>query len=247
MSRRAAIASLVALSLVTAACSSGHNTSVSNTTTGVNDATVGRKGPVDHSTQPTLTVAVHSAVISLDLSKETYQWSTVRPLMHTFITHEAPDGSIVPSDFTLATSFGYVGDGNKIFEIKLRKDALFSDGTPVTAQSVKAWFEYFAKGTGVSVSTVPKLDSIDVLDDLPFVSICRLRVPMWRSTCPRRTSGAVFRKWTSPSSFRPRLGAPGRTGWTRPSRSPTRNTRSFPMSTSGTSLRSSGRTSSSRF
>ena len=54
---------------------------------------------------------------------------------------------------------------NQVFELKLRKDALFSDGTPVTAEQVKAWFEYFANGTGVNVSTVPKLASIDVLDD----------------------------------------------------------------------------------
>ena len=112
-----------------------------------------------------MTVAVHSAAISLDMSKEAYQWGTVRPLMHAFLTHEAPDGSIVPSEFSLAESWGYVDDNNQIFELKLREDAFFSDGTPVTAETVKAWFEYFAQGTGVNVAGTGPIDTIDVLDE----------------------------------------------------------------------------------
>ncbi|WP_166459330.1 ABC transporter substrate-binding protein [Amycolatopsis pithecellobii] len=42
----------------------------------------------------------------------------------------------------LAQSWGYVGEGNRTFEIVLRPGAKFSDGTDVTAESVKASIEY---------------------------------------------------------------------------------------------------------
>ncbi len=43
----------------------------------------------------------------------------------------------------LATSWRYIGKGAKTFELTLRHDARFSDGTPVTAQAVKKWLDYF--------------------------------------------------------------------------------------------------------
>ncbi|WP_166459744.1 ABC transporter substrate-binding protein [Amycolatopsis pithecellobii] len=47
----------------------------------------------------------------------------------------APDGSLRPG---LATNWGYVGDGNRVFDLTLRPDVKFSDGSPLTAQVVKA-------------------------------------------------------------------------------------------------------------
>jgi len=79
-----------------------------------------------------------------------------------------PDGAYAPG---LATSWGYVkqkpgsGLANKVFQFTLRHNARFSDGTPVTAQAVKTWFDYvdtheapfrFAMGVYGSTTTVGK-------------------------------------------------------------------------------------------
>lgn len=49
----------------------------------------------------------------------------------------------------LATSWKYVdGSAHKQFELTLRSDAKFSDGTPVTGAAVQAWLEYFIKANG---------------------------------------------------------------------------------------------------
>ncbi|MGH3263671.1 MAG: hypothetical protein ACRDNS_16950 [Trebonia sp.] len=44
-----------------------------------------------------------------------------------------PDGQI---GGVLATSWGYLGSGNKVFRMKLRPGVSFSNGTPVTATAV---------------------------------------------------------------------------------------------------------------
>lgn len=61
------------------------------------------------------------------------------------LIHWKSDGTFGPS---LAESWKYVGTGNTTFTLKLRTDARFSDGTPVTASAVKTWLEYFAKAKG---------------------------------------------------------------------------------------------------
>lgn len=50
------------------------------------------------------------------------------------------NGSLRPA---LATKWRFVG-GNKNFELTLRRDARFSDGTRVTAPAVAGWLEYYA-------------------------------------------------------------------------------------------------------
>ncbi|MDQ4111251.1 MAG: ABC transporter substrate-binding protein, partial [Actinomycetota bacterium] len=80
----------------------------------------------------------------------------------TLVTKSAEDGRLQPG---LAESFGYVGEGNKVFELKLRDDAKFADGEPVNAAAVKGWLEYFASAGG-TISTFLSLDSIETPDDL---------------------------------------------------------------------------------
>lgn len=63
----------------------------------------------------------------------TYQWA-YDPLLVT-----QPDGSIAAG---LATKWGYVGQGNKVFELTVRSGAKFSDGTPVDGQAVKTYLDY---------------------------------------------------------------------------------------------------------
>lgn len=60
-------------------------------------------------------------------------------LAYESLTHLKPNGDIGPG---LATSWHYVGKTNTDFALTLRRDARFSDGTPVTASAVKAWLDY---------------------------------------------------------------------------------------------------------
>jgi peptide/nickel transport system substrate-binding protein len=90
-----------------------------------------------------LTIGVNSGRVSLNPAR-----GVVLPLQflsNAALTHENPDGTLAPA---LATSWHYVGTGNENFELTLRQDARFSDGTPVTASAVKTWIEYFVKANG---------------------------------------------------------------------------------------------------
>lgn len=63
----------------------------------------------------------------------TYAWA-YDPLVVT-----QPDGTIAPG---LATKWGYIGSGNKAFELTLRSGVKFSDGTPLDAKAVKTYLDY---------------------------------------------------------------------------------------------------------
>jgi peptide/nickel transport system substrate-binding protein len=67
----------------------------------------------------------------------------------------------------LATKWGFLkGAGiptNQDFELTLRHNARFSDGTPVTAKAVVNWLKYFASSTAQAVSFVPKIASITAI------------------------------------------------------------------------------------
>jgi peptide/nickel transport system substrate-binding protein len=74
-------------------------------------------------------------------------------LAYASLTHLGPDGKISAG---LASSWRYVGRGNQTFQLTLRHDARFSDGTPVTAAAVKDWMDYtFFKAKGPSTGSVP--------------------------------------------------------------------------------------------
>jgi peptide/nickel transport system substrate-binding protein len=70
-------------------------------------------------------------------------------LVYAPLIHMTPDGKFEPA---LATSWHYVEGGqtkpNSVFELTLRKDAKFSDGTPVDAEAVVNWLKYFVKAPG---------------------------------------------------------------------------------------------------
>jgi peptide/nickel transport system substrate-binding protein len=78
--------------------------------------------------------------------------SYVLALAYASLIHMKPDGSFAPS---LATSWRYVGSGNKTFELNLRKNARFSDGTPVDARAVKKWMIYFSGEKGAFAKNIP--------------------------------------------------------------------------------------------
>lgn len=75
------------------------------------------------------------------------------------LIYQAPDGSFKPD---LATSWHYVGAGNKTFELTLRSGVKFTDGTALTAQAVKASLDYFHSVTGPEQSLTSTLQSVTV-------------------------------------------------------------------------------------
>jgi peptide/nickel transport system substrate-binding protein len=112
--------------------------------------------PVLNTKKPVLTVGIPSAPTSLNPALDSLGWqSLVHELSYATLTHLRPNESAAPE---LATSWRYVGTGNRKFEFTLRHDARFADGTPVTAQAVKQWFEYL--NAGGTADTLPKLSSV---------------------------------------------------------------------------------------
>jgi peptide/nickel transport system substrate-binding protein len=64
----------------------------------------------------------------------------------------------------LAESFGYVGEGNTTYELKLRPNLKFADGEPLNSEAVKTWMTYFPEGKG-GYSSLLKIKSIETPDD----------------------------------------------------------------------------------
>lgn len=73
------------------------------------------------------------------------------------LLHLTDDGTYAPG---LAVHWGYVGSGNRTFDLTLRKNARYSDGTPVTADSVATWLRYMSKAGGTYANALP-LDSVE--------------------------------------------------------------------------------------
>lgn len=118
-------------------------------------------GGSDASGERVLTVGIPGAPKALDPAKDVYTDADMwRFLTNETLTVMNPDGSIGPG---LATEFHYSA-GNTVFEFTLREDAKFSDGTPLNAEAVKGWFEYFAKAGGPFASELP-IKSIETLDE----------------------------------------------------------------------------------
>jgi peptide/nickel transport system substrate-binding protein len=113
----------------------------------------------DSGEKSVLRIGLARAPSSLDPAQDgTGSQNVMRALSNEAITHLKPDGSIGPA---LARSWRYVGEGNEAFEFTLREDARFSDGTPVTANAVKRWLEYFASQNGPTSSAVGPISSIE--------------------------------------------------------------------------------------
>lgn len=110
--------------------------------------------------KPVLTIAFDTAPQSLDPARDASNAHFMRRLTNEPIIRLAPDGKFRSA---LATSWRYLGRGNKDFEFTLRKNARFSDGTPVTAQAVKTWFEYFVKAAGPYATRMGSFRSIETV------------------------------------------------------------------------------------
>jgi len=111
----------------------------------------------------TLTIAINGEPQSLDPAKngadfqQIVQWLAYEPLIRM-----NSDGTFSPA---LAESWGYVGDDNTVFEITLRDDIQFADGTDVTVDDVVASIEYFFATPSLMHSTIDNLQSVEAVDD----------------------------------------------------------------------------------
>jgi peptide/nickel transport system substrate-binding protein len=93
-----------------------------------------------------LTVAIQGAPQSLDPSKDDNgDGLYAAELLYAPVIFNTYAGTYTSS---LATSWHYIGSGNKTFEFTVRSGAKFSDGEPVTAAAVAAGLLYTAHGSG---------------------------------------------------------------------------------------------------
>ncbi|WP_329052967.1 ABC transporter substrate-binding protein [Amycolatopsis sp. NBC_01488] len=111
----------------------------------------------------TLTLGVASPPPSLDPAKTTGNGQTYLFLAYDPLIYRAPNGTLKPS---LATSWNYVGSGNRVFELHLRPNVTFSDGSALTADVVKANFDHLAKVGSGTAANVAKSSTVLVVDPL---------------------------------------------------------------------------------
>jgi peptide/nickel transport system substrate-binding protein len=148
------ITCVVAISLLLAAPASANADSGQAATQVSTDA--------EASTKPELVIGHVSATASLDFSLNSGQWAELIPLMYASLVYAAHDGTLQP---WLAESWQYVGDDFRTFEITLRQDAAFSDGTPVNADAVKKYIEYHASGPEGPTWGGDGLESVEAVDE----------------------------------------------------------------------------------
>lgn len=166
--RRAVSAGVVALALVAAGCG-GDDDSTGTGTTGAAATTEGAgTATTEASASPETSASVGSSettapastesaetpsacraeslVFAVSAASPTLDPATLNQAASTFIQpayepliRRSPSGDYVPG---LAVEWGYVGEGNTEFAITLRDGVTFSDGAGLTAEGVKAHFEY---------------------------------------------------------------------------------------------------------
>jgi peptide/nickel transport system substrate-binding protein len=116
--------------------------------------------------KPTLTIAISSPIGSIDPSKDGGTDYQFRLLTSEAIAYREPSGALTPG---LATAWNYVkapagsGLAHKAFKITLRHNARFSDGTLVTAQAVKGWFDFVSKSNSPFANSMGPISSIDTM------------------------------------------------------------------------------------
>lgn len=144
-SRRAVVAGFFVVALLASGCSDGEAPSA---------------GGNEPST--TLDLGMPAPAVTYDPAKAVTDSLWITELAYDPLIYRASDGSLQPR---LAESWSYIGSGNTLFELKLRPDVKFSDGSPLTAEVVKGNFEYYAE-TSRAASKIAMFESIEVVDDL---------------------------------------------------------------------------------
>lgn len=111
----------------------------------------------------TLTIGLPAAPPSLDPAKTTGNGQPFMNLAYDPLIYRAPDGQLKPR---LAESWGYVGTGNTVFELHLRSGVHFTDGSALTADVVKANFDYLRKVGVGTAGKVARDATVQVIDPL---------------------------------------------------------------------------------
>lgn len=139
-----AIAGTVLLGLTISGCASG-------------GSTAGSSEP-----DRTLTIALASAPTSLDPAiAATGVYSNFIEPAYASLLNRAVDGEIIEG---LADEWGYVGEGNTVFEVSLRDDLKWADGTEISADHVVASMDYFKTGSGPSAPYLAPM-SFEAVDE----------------------------------------------------------------------------------
>ena len=136
----AAVLACAALGISLAACGGGGALSASGSSGG------------------TLTVGMAETTATMNPALDpltAYLYFSYDPLIY-----ETAGGQFVPD---LATSWHYVGTGNKSFEFTLRQGMRFSDGSPVTAAAVAASMNYFLKAKGPNLTFAGPVASVTAI------------------------------------------------------------------------------------
>lgn len=149
--RRFVVAGLAATGgVVLAGCSSGSSTDAYGDAGGTPDST-GILRFHERTSAPT----------TLDPAAAAF-WNS---LAYDVLIYRAPDGTFQPQ---LAESWQYVGSGNTTFEMVLRSGVTFTDGTPLTADAIRANIDY-RKDPAVgsqSARYAAVISEVEVVDDL---------------------------------------------------------------------------------
>lgn len=112
-------------------------------------------------TSSTLRIGQFFPPVSLDPAKIGGESSLYIEPAYDPLIYRAPDGTYQPR---LATSWRYLGSGNEAFEITVRPGVTFSDGTPLTADAVKANIEYFTAAAGQAAAFLATISATEVVD-----------------------------------------------------------------------------------
>jgi peptide/nickel transport system substrate-binding protein len=107
----------------------------------------------------TLTVGLQAAPNSLNPGLVDNAFVSATIPAYDSLIYRASDGSLKPD---LATSWKYVGKGNQQLDLTLRSGVTFSDGSPLTAQAVKASLDYSRKAPGPQAAMLAGVSSVDV-------------------------------------------------------------------------------------
>ncbi|WP_158688019.1 MULTISPECIES: ABC transporter substrate-binding protein [Actinomycetes] len=83
--------------------------------------------------------------------------NVLRVLAYDSLIRRNPNGSFAPG---LASSWRFLGSGNRQFELTLRQGVKFANGEVVDARSVKASLEYFLKNSPLA-SNIGKIDKVE--------------------------------------------------------------------------------------
>ena len=157
------VAAVAALGLIAAACSSASHSSTAGSAKAAGTGTG----------TGTLTVAFPAAPTTLDPTKANQSSATFLQLAYDSFVRLDANGAFSPD---LATSWGYVGSGNKTFDMTLRSGVRYSDGSPVTTASVVAYLDYLRSSQAapfLSGATIDQIgtDKVEIKMTAPYPSI----------------------------------------------------------------------------